>query len=118
MHVGYLFSDLMLTRLVMSISDKFDSVKFVMRKGKSFVLFSISSEFHPRILGLTGTSEQIHDVTKAYRIYYSAGPVDDDDEYLVSSHPNQINTVLCIHKMCAGAAVQVRFVSSGILFAL
>ena len=51
----------------------------------SSLFFFIPSEFHPRILGLTGTTDQIHDVTKAYRVYYSAGPVDDDDEYLVSS---------------------------------
>lgn len=43
-------------------------------------------EFHPRLLGMTGTKEEIHQVAKAYRVYYSMGPTDDDDDYLVKFH--------------------------------
>ncbi|CAE7246361.1 SCO1 [Symbiodinium pilosum] len=40
-------------------------------------------EFHPRIVGLTGTSEQIKKVSRAYRVYYNEGLKTDDADYLV-----------------------------------
>jgi len=40
-------------------------------------------EFSDKLIGLTGTKEEIADVTKRYRVYYSAGPRDGTSDYIV-----------------------------------
>ena len=40
-------------------------------------------DFHPALIGLTGTPEQVDQVAKNYRVYYSQSKPDSDNDYLV-----------------------------------
>ena len=53
------------------------------------VLKEFVANFHPSIIGLTGTPEQIAAVAKAYRVYYARAKTEDggdDDEYYLMNH--------------------------------
>lgn len=40
-------------------------------------------EFHPRIVGLTGTPEQVKQVSRAYRVYFNEGIRNSEKDYLI-----------------------------------
>lgn len=46
-------------------------------------LATFVSQFHPQIVGLTGTPEQIAAVARAYRAYYAKAPGSDPEHYLM-----------------------------------
>jgi len=45
-------------------------------------------DFHPTFVGLTGTEEEIEAAAKSYRVYYSVGPIDADEDYIVDHSMN------------------------------
>lgn len=47
------------------------------------VMREFTDAFHPRLLGLTGSDEQIKAASQAYRTFYSKQDSDDPDYYLV-----------------------------------
>lgn len=59
-------------------------------RDKPEVLKDYVGQFHPRLIGLTGSEKQVHDVAKAYRVFRAKVPLPDmpKDEYLVSHTPN------------------------------
>ncbi len=42
-----------------------------------------ASNFHPRLIALTGTPEQVAEAAKAYRVYYAKGKSNGGDDYLM-----------------------------------
>jgi len=42
-----------------------------------------ASNFHPRLIALTGTPEQVAEAAKAYRVYYEKGKSTNGDDYLM-----------------------------------
>lgn len=53
------------------------------RRDSPDVLEEYTEVMHPRMLGLTGSDEQVKAASQAYRTFYKAHDADDDEFYLV-----------------------------------
>ena len=49
-------------------------------------LADFTDYLHPRMVGLTGTAEQIKAASRAYRTYYKKQPSEDGDDYYLVDH--------------------------------
>ena len=59
------------------------------------VVGDYAEAIHPRMIGLTGSPEQVKAASRAYRTYYKAH--DDDDEYYLVDHSTMTYLVLPDH---------------------
>lgn len=59
------------------------------------VVGDYAEAIHPRMIGLTGSPEQVKAASRAYRTYYQAH--DDDDEYYLVDHSTMTYLVLPEH---------------------
>jgi protein SCO1/2 len=50
------------------------------------VVAAFTEHFHPRMLGLTGTPEQVAAASAAYRTYYRKQEAEGDDPYYLMDH--------------------------------
>jgi protein SCO1/2 len=78
-------------QVIQGLGDKADEVTPVFitvdpERDTPEVLDEFVNSFDPRIVGLTGTNEQIADVKKAYRAYGQAVNKDDDPDYYLVDH--------------------------------
>ncbi len=65
------------------------------RRDTPEVLAQFSSVFHPRMIGLTGSDEQVRAASRAYRTFFSVQP--GDDEYYLIDHSTFSYLVLPEH---------------------
>ena len=50
------------------------------------------ANFHPDLIGLTGTPEEVADAARAYRVFFRKSPTSDEDDYEAGEQDEAANT--------------------------
>jgi len=78
-------------KYILGITIHFDFLSFI-----HFLKHTIATEFSPKLMGFTGSKEQVEKVCKTFRVYHSEGPRDQFSDYIVHITLPTVTHIVCL----------------------